>query len=85
MFGLDLTHLAAYALLAVGAIGFLYQNRGIFSYIKLPSFGGTPAPVDDDALDFQALTRLQKRFVRLNCPEGKAAIQVLLAHFYHEA
>ncbi len=69
-------------LLAAGA-GFMWSNRkAITPY--LPSLGGS-VPVDDDAADFQALTRLQKRYARLNCPEGKAAVQVCLTHFYHEA
>lgn len=84
MFGLDWNHIAAFALLLVGGGGFLWSNRGTIAS-WLPSFGGSSAPIDDDAADFQALTRLQKRYARLNCAEGKAAVQVCLTHFYHEA
>ena len=85
MFGFDLNHLAAFGLLAAGAIGLLYTNRQSLLAL-VPKIGTTSsAPPDDDAADFQALTRLQKRYVRMNCPEGKAAVQVCLAHFYHEA
>ncbi len=86
MFGFDWNQIAAFGLMLVGGGGFLWSNRGA---IKpwLPSFGRTAAavPIDDDTADFQALTRLQKRFARVNCAEGKAAIQVCLTHFYHEA
>ncbi len=87
MFGFDWNQIAAFGLMLIGGGGFLWSNRGVLANIKLPSFGGTTAavPVDDDTADFQALTRLQKRFARVNCAEGKAAIQVCLAHFYHEA
>jgi len=84
MFGFDLNHLAAFGLLAAGVLGILYTNRqALLSFV--PTIKTSSAPPDDDAADFQALTRLQKRYVRMNCPEGKAAVQVCLAHFYHEA
>lgn len=85
------THIAAIGMLAIGVPGFLWSNRtSIVS--ALGKAGGlftsntmTPATngVDDDTQDFQALTRLQKRFVRLKCPEGQAALQTAMSHFFH--
>jgi hypothetical protein len=87
MFGFDYTQLGAMALIAVGALGFAYQNRGavgaFLSRFK-PSGGTVPTvAVDDDTLDFQAHGRLQKRFMRLGCKEALDACTVQLQHFYH--
>lgn len=78
MFGLDQTQLAGIAALAAGGIGLLWQNRAALAGL-IPSLGGG----DDDAKDFAALTRLQKRFARLKCPEGQAALQTCMTHFFH--
>lgn len=39
--------------------------------------------IDDDTLDFQALKRLQARFERNKCKDGKAAVDTCLSHFFH--
>lgn len=41
-------------------------------------------PEDIDVADMLAAKRLAARFERLNCPEGKAAVQTMLTHFFHQ-
>ena len=39
--------------------------------------------ISENQKDFAALERLQARFEKAGCDEGKAAIQVCLQHFFH--
>jgi hypothetical protein len=73
------------ALAAAGGIVAALIPWGKLGALKglLPSFAA-PA-VDDDVADLAAVKRLQARFERLNCPEGKAAVKTCLAHFFEHA
>lgn len=59
-------------------------------WARLMSFAAPPAgivinePADSDTADFQALARLQKRFERNKCKEGRAALDTCLTHFFHK-
>ena len=44
---------------------------------------GSTQPATDDGADFAALSRLRKRFETRKCPEGLAACDVCLTHFFH--
>ena len=56
-------------------------------WAKVKAFWPTAKPdepaADDDVADMLAAKRLAARFERLNCPEGKAAVQTMLQHFFH--
>jgi len=69
---------------AIGGLALIvWQFWPALSKLRLPSIGGaTVATEDDDVLDLHAMRRLAKRYE--NCPEGKAAVQVLYAHFFHQ-
>ena len=68
----------------VGGLGLLvWMFWPALSKLRLPSIGGGKALSEDvDVLDLQALRRMGKRYE--NCPEGKAAVQTLYAHFFHQ-
>lgn len=36
-----------------------------------------------DIIDLRALRQIERRYERLNCAEGQAAVQVLYKHFFH--
>lgn len=79
----DFQHLIAYALMGVGGLGLLGSyggSLGSWLWSKLPS---TKNSVDEDVLDFQALSRVHKRFERIGCKEGLAASTLCLQHFWH--
>jgi hypothetical protein len=64
------------------------QSWGSSAAQFVPGLGqssrATPsAGIDDDTLDFQALKRLQARFERNKCKDGKAAVDTCLSHFFH--
>ena len=82
MFGLSPQQWIGIGLLVAYALWRLWPMLPTF---RLPSLGGTPAAptLDTDTLDFQALKRLQSRFERQKCKDGKAAIDTALSHFFH--
>lgn len=73
-------------LAAIGAVLAALFGPTVWGKIKPFLPGSTPAPpADDDVADMLAAKRLAARFERLNCPEGKAAVQTMLTHFFHTA
>lgn len=55
---------------------------GLFGRFKLPSIG-TAAAGNEDAKDLEAFNRLVKRYERLGCKEGLAAMKTAGEHFLH--
>lgn len=64
------------------AIGLAIKNAWPSPQLATPA--AALEAVDDDALDFQAVGRLQRRFDRNNCDEGRAAVQTALTCFYKQ-
>jgi len=80
---MDLQHLLAYALMGVGGLGLLSHYGGsLAGWVKSKVSVGGNSP-DEDTLDFQALSRVHKRFERIGCKEGLAASTLCLQHFWH--
>jgi hypothetical protein len=69
-------------LVAVMAVVWLPELKGAGGKV-FGMFGGAAAPADDDVADLAAAKRLAARFERTKCPEGKAAVNVCLEHFFH--
>ena len=69
---------------AIGAVlAALFPWAKVGTWLKGATTAAPAAPEDIDVADMMAAKRLAARFERLNCPEGKSAVQVMLQHFFH--
>ena len=82
MFWIVVALIVAY--FGVDYIGLIPAAFGkLWSFVPgLPKIPVT-SPVDEDALDLESYKRLMARYVRLNCPEGIAAMEQAGHHFLH--
>lgn len=85
---LDIQHILAYTMMGVGGIGLVgHYGSTLLAATKagISKLGGSTGTteVDQDTKDFQALALLHARFDRLKCPEGLAACDTALQHFFH--